>query len=71
LIQTKTSPPELEKFGIKYGCEVFDIRNTFPYWNFSRYRKGFEIKFREASMSWIQLKILGTLEFDEIWPTSL
>jgi hypothetical protein len=51
LIQTKTSPPELEKFGIKYGCEVFDIRNTFPYWNFSRYRKGFEIKFREASMS--------------------
>jgi hypothetical protein len=50
LIQTKTNPTLLHKFEIKYGWKVVEIRNTFPYRNFSRFSMEFELKFREASM---------------------
>jgi hypothetical protein len=60
----------IQTWKIKYGCEGFDLRNNSPYFNFSKFRMDFELKFREASMSWIPLKILGTSEFVEIWLTS-
>jgi hypothetical protein len=41
---------ELENFQIKYGFEGFEIRNNFPYRNFSRFEKDFELKFEKASM---------------------
>jgi hypothetical protein len=41
---------KLKKFHIKYGFEVFEIRENFPYRNFSRFKKDFELKFEEASM---------------------
>jgi hypothetical protein len=40
---------ELENFQIKYGFEGFEVRNNFPYWNFSRFKTNFELKFKEAS----------------------
>jgi hypothetical protein len=43
-------------FDKKYGCDGFELRNNFPYWNFSRFGMEFELKSREASMSWFQLK---------------
>jgi hypothetical protein len=51
LIQTKTDPPILQKFEIKYGWKAIEIRNNFPYSNFSRFKTKFELKFRENSMS--------------------
>jgi hypothetical protein len=32
---------------MKYGCEVFKIRNNFPYENFSGFEMDFELKFRK------------------------
>jgi hypothetical protein len=46
-VQCKTSLPEPEKFEIKYGFKVFEIRNNFPYRNFSTFEMDFELKFRE------------------------
>jgi hypothetical protein len=46
LIQTKTDTPVLQKFGIKYVWKLFEIRNNFPYSNFSRFEMEFELKFR-------------------------
>jgi hypothetical protein len=40
---------ELEKIELKYGCEEFEIRNNFPYMNFSRIEMEFELKIREPS----------------------
>jgi hypothetical protein len=64
LIQFKQDLPELRKFEIKYGWKVFEIKNNFPYKDFLRFEINFELKFREASMSWKQGKndwnFLGT-----------
>jgi hypothetical protein len=51
LIQCKQDVPELKKIEIKYGFEVFDERNNFLYRNFPIFRKDFELKSREPSMS--------------------
>jgi hypothetical protein len=51
LIQTKTNTPLLQTFEIKYGWKVFEIRNNFPYHNFSRFKMEFELKFREVFIS--------------------
>jgi hypothetical protein len=40
---------ELKKFEIKYGCEWVEIWNNFPYKNFHKFKKDFELKIREAS----------------------
>jgi hypothetical protein len=62
----------LEKMGIQYRSKELEIRNNFPYRNFSRFEIEFEIKIQRASMNWISLenslKFFGTLDFDEIWP---
>jgi hypothetical protein len=39
-----------KKFEIKYGWKEFEIRINFPYMNFSKCQKEFELKFREISM---------------------
>jgi hypothetical protein len=57
LIRSKQDLSQLRKFEIKYGWKLFKIRNIFPYKNFLRFEKDFELKFREASMSWQQEKI--------------
>jgi hypothetical protein len=55
---------QLKKFEIKYVWKVFEIRNNFPYNDFLKFEMNFELKLREASMSWKQGKIdwnfLGT-----------
>jgi hypothetical protein len=33
---------QLKKIEIKYGCEVFEIRNNFPYRNFFRIEMDFK-----------------------------
>jgi hypothetical protein len=45
--QSKWCLPLLEKLEIKYGWKELEIRNNFPYTNFSRFEKEFELKFRE------------------------
>jgi hypothetical protein len=37
----------IEKLEVKYGWKEIKIRNNFPYRNFSRFEKEFELKFRE------------------------
>jgi hypothetical protein len=49
LIQAKTNLSKLQNFGIKYGFEGFEIRNNFPYRNFSIFKTEFELQFRKAS----------------------
>jgi hypothetical protein len=49
LILLKDGLSELKNFQIKYGCEGIKIRNTFPYWNFSKFGIEFELKIREVS----------------------
>jgi hypothetical protein len=39
--------PVLEKLEVKYGWKELELRNNFPYINFSRFEKEFELKFRE------------------------
>jgi hypothetical protein len=46
LIRSKKDVLEFEKIEIKYGHQVFDERNNFPYRNFSRFERGFELKLR-------------------------
>jgi hypothetical protein len=41
--------PKLKKIQIKYGCEGFEVRNHFPYRNFSRFKRDFESEFKESS----------------------
>jgi hypothetical protein len=41
--------PEFKKIKIKYGFEGFDERNIFPYRNFSRFEREFELKLRFIS----------------------
>jgi hypothetical protein len=41
---------------IKYGRAGLELRNNFPYCNVSIFGRGFELKFKEALMSWIPLK---------------
>jgi hypothetical protein len=48
----QTEPSWLEHFEIKYGSQVFEIKNNFPYRDFLRFEMDFKLKFREASMSW-------------------
>jgi hypothetical protein len=40
-----------QKFQIKYGLKELEIRNNFPYRNFSRFKMEFELKIGEASVS--------------------
>jgi hypothetical protein len=35
---------------INYGFELFGIRNSFTYRNFSQFKNYFELKFKKASM---------------------
>jgi hypothetical protein len=51
LLRSKQDLPLPQKFEIKYGWKVFEIRNNFPYKDFLRLKMGFELKFREFSMS--------------------
>jgi hypothetical protein len=44
LVRIKISLSELKNFEIKYGCELFDKRNNFPYNNLLRFRMDFELK---------------------------
>jgi hypothetical protein len=44
----------LQKFEIEYVWKVFEIKNNFPYNGFLIFEMDFELKFREASMSWNQ-----------------
>jgi hypothetical protein len=39
--------PLLEKLEVKYGWKDLEMGNNFPYRNFSRFEKEFELKFRE------------------------
>jgi hypothetical protein len=63
-----------QKFQVKYGWKGLEIRNNFPYRNFSRFEMKFEPKIKE--LLWVEnslensLENLGTLDFDEIWTTS-
>jgi hypothetical protein len=41
----------LEKMGIQYRSKELEIRNNFPYRNFSRFEIEFEIKIQRASMN--------------------
>jgi hypothetical protein len=70
LFWPKGGPTMLQKFQIKFGWKELEIKNNFPYRNFSRFEMKFELKLREALISSISLEIhcknLKTLEFDEI-----
>jgi hypothetical protein len=52
--------PKLEKFQIKYGYEVFESRNNFPYRNFLIFETEVELKSEEDSRVW------NSIEFDWI-----
>jgi hypothetical protein len=41
-IRSKKDLPDLKKFEIKYGFEVFDEKNNFTYRNVSRFELDFE-----------------------------
>jgi hypothetical protein len=45
--RSKICLPVLGKLEVKYGWKELEIRNNFPYRNFSRFEKEFELKFRE------------------------
>jgi hypothetical protein len=38
---SKKDLPIIENFDLKYGCEVFEERNHFFHWNFSRFAMDF------------------------------
>jgi hypothetical protein len=40
--------PVVETFQIKYGFVRNQIRNNFPYWNFSKFGVEFELKFENV-----------------------
>jgi hypothetical protein len=43
LIWSKDILPMLEKIQVKYVIVENEIRNNFPYWNFSKFRIEFEL----------------------------
>jgi hypothetical protein len=45
--RSKRCLPQLQKFQMKYGWKELEIRNNFPYRNFSRFETEFEQEFRE------------------------
>jgi hypothetical protein len=45
--RSKMCLPVLQKLEVKYGWKELEIKNNFPYRNFSRFEKEFELKFRE------------------------
>jgi hypothetical protein len=47
LNQLKDKLPILQKNQIKYVFEAFEIRNNVPYWNLSKCRIDFELKFKK------------------------
>jgi hypothetical protein len=47
MVLTKGGSTLLQKFQIKYRLKSLEIRNNFPYRNFSRFKIEFELKFRE------------------------
>jgi hypothetical protein len=49
LIRSKIDLNKLENFEIKYVAIGFELRNNFPYSNFSRFEMEFELKFRDSS----------------------
>jgi hypothetical protein len=49
LIRSKEGLPELKQIQVKYGCEGFEVRNTFPYRNVLIFEMDFELKFKKAS----------------------
>jgi hypothetical protein len=49
LIRFKYGLNVLERFQIKYGIVGDEIRNNFPYWNFSEFGLEFESKIVECS----------------------
>jgi hypothetical protein len=55
----ESEPSQHENFEIKFGSKVFQIKNNFPYRYFLRFEIDFELKFREAAMSWKQGKLIG------------
>jgi hypothetical protein len=59
--RSKMCIPVLKKFKIKYDWKENEIRNNFPYRNFSRLEIEFEIKLRELLWVEIHWKIL------ELW----
>jgi hypothetical protein len=48
LIRSTEVLPHFKKNQIKYGFEAFEIRNNFPYWDFSSFGIEFELKNKEA-----------------------
>jgi hypothetical protein len=42
--------PELQKFGIKYGCEGLEESNKFVHRNFIRLKSNFELKIWEVKV---------------------
>jgi redox-regulated HSP33 family molecular chaperone len=42
LFHSKLDLPKVENFEINYGCECFELRNNFLYWNLSRFKMDFE-----------------------------
>jgi hypothetical protein len=51
LFRSKLDVPVPQNFEIKYGLKLFVIKNNFSYRDFVIFEIGFELKFREASMS--------------------
>jgi hypothetical protein len=49
LIRSKEGLPELKQIQVKYGCEGFEVRNTFAYRNVLIFGMDFELKFKKAS----------------------
>jgi hypothetical protein len=45
----KRGPSHSRKISIKYGIEVFEIRNNFTYWSFSKFGIEFELKIQGSS----------------------
>jgi hypothetical protein len=53
LIWSKGGLTRLKKFQMKYGWKGLEIRNNLPYRNFSIFKIGFELKFRE--LLWVEI----------------
>jgi hypothetical protein len=48
--RSKNGLPELQKFGIKYGCEGLEESNKFVHRNFIRLKINFELKIWEVKV---------------------
>jgi hypothetical protein len=71
LIRAKDALPEFNNFQTKYGFVENEIRNNFPFWNFSKFGIEFELKKQGSSRVWNSREIyriwLGFSRIDEIW----